>query len=211
MGGGDPGPSEHPACNRAQPPVAIAAIVKENLLLTQACEVSNPDWMVPVEQIAEARGIAHLRPGQRPACNCTQPPITITSVVEEDLIFVQVGEIADPYRVVPIEQIAKSRGIAHLCPGQRPACNCTQPPITITSVVEEDLISIQVGEIADPYRVVSIEQVAKARGITYSLPSQRRARYGAEPPVAVTTIIEQDLGLPRTGEIPLPKFVVLIA
>src|SRR6266851_1355877 len=157
MGGGDPGPSEHPACNRAQPPVAIAAIVKENLLLTQACEVSNPYWMVPVEQIAEARGIAHLRPGQRPACNCTQPPITITSVVEEDLI------------------------------------------------------SIQVGEIADPYRVVSIEQVAKARGITYSLPSQRRARYGAAPTVAVTTIIEQDLGLPRTGEIPLPKFVVLIA
>src|SRR6059058_3822678 len=84
-----------------------------------------------------------LSPGERTSSDCAQPPVGIAHIEEQDLRLTQPGEVAEPHRVLPIQQVTESGCVAHALPSQCSGINRTQPPIAVTAIIKEHLLLTQ--------------------------------------------------------------------
>src|SRR5205814_107964 len=130
-------PSEILPVTCAEPPVAIWSGVEENVGLTIAVEIPDPDGMPTVEQVAEARYATRW---------CRAPteihPITLPDAlpifrrVEENVGLAVAIEVRYPDRMPTVEQVAEARYAARCCcaPSESVPVTCVEPPVPIGSV-----------------------------------------------------------------------------
>lgn len=72
------------------------------------------------------------------------------------------------------------------------------PPVAIADVVEQNLGLARADEVADSCRVKAVREVAEAGAVAHFRKRELSPPKRAEPPVAVTHVVEQDFGTART-------------
>ena len=158
----DQAPLKLAAHHIGQPPVAVSTVVENYLRVASAGEVADPDWMLPVNQVAEAGGLADQAPMELAAHHIGQPPVAVSTVVEYYLRVASAGEVADPDGMLSVNQVAETGGLADQAPLKLAADHIGQPPVAIPTVVENYLRVASAGEVADPDGMLSVNQVAEA-------------------------------------------------
>src|SRR5579864_5889850 len=135
------------------PPVAIARIIEKERSRTIATKLALPDRMLSIKEVPKAAGIANKLPAQFATSNRTQPPASISTVIEQDFSFACASEVTYPNRMLPIEQITKTAGIAKKLPAQLAAGDRTQPPVAVSAVLKQNFSEARAREVAHPYRM----------------------------------------------------------
>ena len=101
-------------CKGTKPPVSVSVIVEEHLLLARTREISDPRWVLPVSEIAEALSVRDLYEAELPGRKAPEPPVSIPDIVEQDFFVGRAGKISDPRRVKTISEIAEAFRVADL-------------------------------------------------------------------------------------------------
>src|SRR5919112_4259435 len=85
-----------------------------------------------------------------------------------------------------------SRCVAHQAPLQLAAADLSEPPIAITRIVKQHIISSRASKSTHPYRT-TVPNVTKTCGIADQAPLQFATIMEPEPPIVVAWVIEEDI------------------
>src|SRR6266853_1178570 len=149
-------------------------------------------------------------PGLFTACvKSAEPPIVVTGVIEQHLVLTQALKGPDPERAAIINRMPKPFCIARKRPGQISGCvNRAQPPIVVTGVVKEKIIPAVTVKICLP-KGPAISDLPKTACIPGERPLNPSTNEGADPPVHVTGMIEENTLLILNLKVSFPDFAVL--
>src|SRR6266853_6297757 len=94
---------------RAQPPIIVTWVIKENLVLINILKPTKPEWTTVVNGMSETLGVAGQFPGKVTArIKCSEPPVVITGVIKQNLRLSKTLKFTGPERPAIPNIIAKS-------------------------------------------------------------------------------------------------------